>query len=187
MQHNFRSSSPFQKKKPQERHGSWINSGFIDCYTYKITTSDYFRRPQTQYHNGHEENLFFPSSMNGYSKSPNCDPRWRRLRHRLRENDIEATIVHVCFYILILEETLISSQGSVVKFRLTFKPCGSESDLENLPCRRSRSVYPSSLRSVDCFVSPDTVRMLLLTSIDTSSFCRPGSSKVAQTVFDLSS
>src|SRR6266702_2510584 len=49
--------------------------------------------------------------MNGYSKSPNCDPRWRRLRHRLRENDIEATIVHVCFYVLILEETLTSSPG----------------------------------------------------------------------------
>ena len=71
--------------------------------------------------------------------------------------------------------------------RPTFKPCGSESDLENFPCRRSRSVYPSSVRSVDCFVSPDTVRMLLFTSMDTSSFCKPGSSKVARTVFDLSS
>ena len=66
---------------------------------------------------------------------------------------------------------------------LALTPCGSDKLLANLPYRRSRITYPPSLSSEDDLSSPDTVRTLFWTSIDTSSFCRPGSSKVTLTLF----
>lgn len=71
-----------------------------------MVKAEYFRRLQTQQKiitGTHERNLLSPSSMNKYSKSRNLDLCWRGLRHRLREDDIQATIVHSRLDVLVLQ------------------------------------------------------------------------------------
>lgn len=60
-----------------------------------------------------------------------------------------------------------------------FVPCGTGTARENLPLLRSLTTKPSSSFSVEILASPETTRRLFWRSIVTSSFFKPGSSKVA--------
>ena len=78
---------------------------------------------------------------------------------------------------------MLTSSTPLSKFALiasAFTPSGSVSERLKRPNDRSRRYQPFSLRSVSALRSPEMVRTLSWTSIDTSSSPRPGRSALSK-------
>jgi len=115
----------------------YTEGDFID--TYKITTVDYFHRLQRPI-TGTTATSFLPQGFSDSdSESRNSDLWPAPSAAQPWGTDIQNAIVHGCLDFLVLKGymSIHLKVGVGVEFRRTFKPCGSESDLENLPQRRS--------------------------------------------------